>query len=105
MSNSSAGIDVRPLTIITGIVMGSSVAISLGLLVAVIVYLAVGLDEPRVQEEFPALTGSIGMFLILTATSAASFAALIKTHRLRWVCQVAMWGSVLWIGYRYWPAS
>ena len=96
---------MRPLTIITGIVMGSSVAISLGLVVAIIVYLAIGLDEPRVKAEFLATVNSIGPFIVLTIASAASFVTMLKTHRFRWACQLMMWGGVVLIGYRFWPAS
>ncbi len=96
---------MRPLTIITGIVMGSSVAISLGLLVVTVLFLFTGLDEPRIKDEFPALAGSVGWFILLTIVSATSFAALLRDHRWRWQAQVAMWLTLALVASRYWPAS
>lgn len=96
---------MKPLTIITGVIMGSSVAISLGLVVVVVLFLTTGLEEPLVRDEFPALTGSLGQFFVLTAASVSSFVLLIKNHRWRWWGQALMWLALASVVWRYWPSS
>lgn len=94
---------MRPLTIITGVVLGSSASITLGLAVVMLIFFLSGLDEPRIQEEFEPLLGSVGLFAILTVLSAASFIALLKERSWRWYAQIAMWVALILIARSYWP--
>ena len=95
---------MRPLTIITGVVLGSSASITLGLVVVMLIFVLSGLDQPRISDEFEPLAASVGLFAILTAFSAASFIALVKERTWRWYAQMAMWATLLVIARYYWPA-
>ncbi len=94
---------MKPLTIITGVVLGSAASITLGLAVVMLIFVLSGLDQPRIRDEFSPLAGSVGLFALLTACSAASFVGLLKARRWRWWAQAAMWGVLLLVGLYYWP--
>ena len=95
---------MKPLTIITGVILGSAASITLGLAVVMLIFLLNGLDQPRIRDEFSPLTGSIGLFALLTAISAASFVALLRNRAWRWWAQAGMWLLLLAIGLYYWPS-
>lgn len=82
---------MRPLTMITGIVLGSCLAISVSLAMVLIVFLVLGDEYPRLQNEFRALLTSMVIFLGMTIISAGSFYSLIINHRGRFWMQGLMW--------------
>lgn len=85
---------MRPLTVVTGILLGSSFAIAASLAAVMIVFLVLADDYPRLQHEFRPLAYSLLVFTGMTAAAALSFYALIKNHR-RWLqAQILMWGAL-----------
>lgn len=94
---------MRPLTVITGFVMGTCVSIAVSLLFVLIVFTIIGDDYPRVQHEFGPLTKSLGIFTAMTIISVGSFYALVVHHPARYAGQVALWLGVLATGWYYWP--
>lgn len=82
---------MRPLTVITGIMLGSCLAITVSLAAVLFVFLVLGEDYPRLQHEFRPLLSSVSIFLGMTIISAASFYALLINHRARWWAQMLMW--------------
>ncbi|MEM9172360.1 MAG: hypothetical protein AAGA84_06605 [Pseudomonadota bacterium] len=95
--------NMRPLTIITGIVFGSALSITLGLTVVFIVFLFVGTDEPRVAAEIHLARNYIGWFVALTIASAVSFIGELRLPRWRWWAQGIMWLSFCIVILRFWP--
>ena len=85
---------MRPLTVITGILLGSSLAITLSLAAVLIIFLILGDDYPRVQHEFDSLVASVSIFLVMTIISAGSFYTLLINHPLRWGVQLLMWAGL-----------
>jgi hypothetical protein len=94
---------MQPLTIITGIVLGSAASISLGLAVVMLIFLILGDEYPRLAAEFRPLIGSLGLFIALTVISAGSFWAQLNKSRWRWPAQILMWCAVFVAGAYYWP--
>ena len=94
---------MRPLAVITGIVAGSCLSISVSLAAVFLVYLVLGTDHPRVQHEFGPLVASLFIFLGMTAVSAASFYTLLINHRFRVYLQIAMWCCVAGVAWYYVP--
>ena len=94
---------MRPLSVVTLIILGSSFAITFSLAAVILVVLILGDEYPRLQGEFEPLVRSALIFLGMTAISAASFYTMAKTHALRYWLQAAMWLSLLGIGYYFWP--
>lgn len=94
---------MRPLTMITGILLGSCLSISISLALVLIVFLILGDEYPRLQHEFRPLVTSMLIFLGMTAISAASFYSLVIGHRARYAAQGLMWLGVLCTAWYYWP--
>ncbi len=84
---------MRPLTVITGILLGSCLAITVSLSAVLVVFLVLGQDYPRVQHEFRPLLHSTFIFLGMTAISGASFYALAINHWARyWALAIMLAG-------------
>lgn len=94
---------MRPLTVITGIILGSSFSISFSLAAVMVIFLVLGDEHPRLNHEIKPLLGSFAIFTIMTAISALSFYALLKDHVARWPAQFVMWAVVIATGLYYWP--
>jgi hypothetical protein len=92
-----------PLTVITGIFLGSCVSIAVSLAAVLLMVVLVGSDDPRLDHEFPALFDSLLIFAVLTTISAASFYLLLKQHPARWISQGLMWLSIAGAGLYFWP--
>jgi len=94
---------MRPLTVITGIVLGSCFSITVGLAAVLVIFLVLGDDYPRLQYEFRPLTQSLAIFTAMTAIAALSFYWLVVEHRWRFAAQAALWLAVVATGYFFWP--
>lgn len=94
---------MRPLTVITGIVLGSSASITVSLVAVLIMFLVLGDEHPRLAAEFPSMRASLAVFTALTAVSGLSFYALVIRHKWRLLAQLAMWAGVVATGWYYWP--
>lgn len=94
---------MRPLSVVTLIVLGSSFAITFSLGAVLLVVLILGDEYPRLQREFDPLLASFALFIGMTAVAAASFYTLIKDHAARLWINAAMWGALFGVGYYYWP--
>ena len=94
---------MRPLTALTGILLGSCLAITVSLAAVLVVFLVLGDDYPRVAHEFRSLVASVLIFFVMTVVSGTSFYALIKNHRLRYVAQALMWAGVAATTWFYLP--
>lgn len=85
---------MTPLTFVSGVLLGSAASIFFGLLVVLGLYVALGLDEPRIAAEFPGLWRSALIFLVVTAACAIGFIGQLRQARWRWLGQGLMWASV-----------
>jgi len=94
---------MRPLTVLTGVVMGTCVSIAISLLFVLIVFTIIGDEYPRVRHEFGPLTSSLAIFTAMTAISIASFYTLVRNHSARWAAQALLWIGILATGWYYWP--
>jgi len=94
---------MRPLTMLTGILMGSCLAISVSLAMVLIVFLVLGDDHPRLQHEFRPLLASTMIFLGMTIISAGSFYSLIINHPGRFWAQGLMWLGLAAMTWYFWP--
>ena len=94
---------MRPLTVITGILLGSSLSIAFSLGAVLVIFTVLGDEHPRLDREFGPLLASFSIFTIMTVISAASFYSLVKQHPLRWVAQALMWAGFVATGAWFWP--
>lgn len=94
---------MRPLTVVTGILLGSCVSIAFSLAAVVVIFIVLGDDYPRLDQEYAPLLASFSLFTVMTAISAVSFYALVKHHPARWAAQALMWVGLAGVVLYYWP--
>ncbi len=92
---------MRPLTVVTLIILGSCFAITASLAAVLIMVLVLGDEYPRLQAEFRPLLKSFGLFTVMTAISTASFYTLLKSHPLRYWMQAVLWTGLILTGWYY----
>ncbi len=94
---------MRPLTILLGIVMGSTVSLSVGLLGTWIVILFLPKEAERFAPEHAALLQAIALFTALAAASAFSFYGDLRSRSWRLTAHavsVLLLATTIWV---YWP--
>ena len=94
---------MRPLTVITGILLGSCLSIAFSLAAVLLIFTILGDEYPRLSREFGPLLASLSIFTVMTALSAASFYSLVREHACRWYAHGLMWLGFLCVGAYYWP--
>ena len=94
---------MRPLTVITGILLGSCLAITVSLAAVLLIFLFLGDEHPRVQDEFKPLLFSVLLFLGMTTISAASFYSLVINHPARVYAQIVLWMGIAATVWYYLP--
>ena len=93
---------MRPLTVLTGIVLGSSAATTFGLGATLIVFLVLSGETPQFRKELPLLSLYLAIFVGLTAVAAASFIGQVRERPWRRWAQLAMWGTLAGLAALYW---
>ncbi len=94
---------MRPLAVLIGIVMGSSVAIALGLGMVLIIFLILAGEHAELEAEFGPLLRATGLFAALAAASAASFLGELKSAPWRRYAFMALVGTLALVTWTYWP--
>ncbi len=92
---------MRPLTVLTAIVLGSSVATTFGLGATLIVFLVLSGETPRFREELPLLSVYVAIFVGLTALAAVSFIGQARQTAWRHWAVGAMWGAIAGLAVLY----
>jgi hypothetical protein len=93
---------VRPLTVLTGIVLGSSAATTFGLGTTLIVFLWLAGEVPEYRSELPLLARYLAVFVALTALAGVSFIGLARERPWRRWAQLAMWSALAGLAALYW---
>jgi hypothetical protein len=96
--------NMRPVTVLLGIVMGTVVSVASGLLLVCLIFWLLRDDYPRLSAEIPALIIATIMFTELSLFAALSFYGSLKSLPWRRFTMLALWLSVLLVGWYFWPA-
>jgi hypothetical protein len=94
---------MRPLAVLIGIVMGSTVSIAVGLILTGVVVLLVPDEADRLVAERGPLLKAILIFTLAAAAAGWSFYGEIRQRRWRFPAHatlLAMLGVTVWV---YWP--
>jgi hypothetical protein len=86
---------LRPLTVLTGIVLGSAAAASFSLSATLVVFLFLREDNPQFRSEMPMLTLYTAASVILTGVAAISFMGEVRERPWRRWSQAGMWGLLV----------
>jgi len=93
---------MRPLAVLTGIMLGSTFSIFVGLLVVVFLYW-LNAEYAYVSRDIPVLLGHTAIFFGLALVSAAGLWSQVKESSWRWYAQAAMWACLAATVIYYWP--
>jgi hypothetical protein len=93
---------MQPLTILTGVVLGSAAATTFALAATLVVFLVLAGEHPQFKAELPLLAVYALIFGVLTALAAVSFVAELKHRRWRAWSQLLMWSAVAGVAALYW---
>lgn len=93
---------MRPLTVLTGIVLGSAAATTFGLAATLVVFLVLSDEHPQFGSELPLLALYLAIFVGLTALAAAGFIGLAKQRPWRRWAQAALWATLAALAAVYW---
>jgi uncharacterized membrane protein len=93
---------VRPLTVLTGIVLGSAAATTFGLAATSIVFLVLSDEHPQFRTELPLLAVYLAIFVGLTALAGVSFIGLARQRPWRGWAQAALWVTLCLLAAVYW---
>lgn len=94
---------MTPLAVLTGIVLGSAVTITLGLAMVLAVFLILGHEYARTGIEMRHLLQTLGLFFALALVSSSAFWSVLRRRSWWWCAQGAMWLVVTGLGVYYWP--
>jgi hypothetical protein len=94
---------MRPLVVLLGIVMGSTVSIALGLLMTGVVFLLLQGSDSRLADESRPLLATCLISVLLAAVSAASFYGELRTRRWRYLAHAALVALLAFAVWTYWP--
>jgi uncharacterized membrane protein len=95
---------VRPLTVLTGIILGSSAATTFGLAATLVVFIVLSNEHPQFRAELPMLALYMGIFVALTALAGASFIGLARQRPWRRWAQGALWAALGLLAVLYWQS-
>ncbi len=98
-----ADVNMRPVTVLLGIVMGTVGAVAAGLLLVCLIYGILLEDYPRLEAELPTLITATLMFSELTVFAVLSFYGSLKQKPWRRIAMVILWLSVVVVGAYFWP--
>lgn len=94
---------MRPLAVLLGIVMGSTVSIAVGLALTLIVFALLPEHGDRIGEEFGPLLRTFVTMLVAAAVAGVSFLGELRLRPWRYLAHAAllvMLAAVVWL---YWP--
>ncbi len=94
---------MRPLVVLLGIVMGSTVSIAVALLLTGLVFLLLPEYSARLEDERRPLLAACLIAVFLAALAATSFYGELRTRSWRYVAHgllAVVLVAVLWL---YWP--
>jgi hypothetical protein len=94
---------MRPLAVLLGIVMGSTVSLAVGLALTWVVFMLMPEHAERLAPEREPLARAIGLFTLLAGASAASFYGALKGLPWRWLAYLALTGLLALTVSVYWP--
>jgi len=81
---------MRPLAVLLGIVMGSTVSIAIGLAMTLVVFLFLPEYSERIAGEFAPLLRALAVTVLLAAVAIASFYGELRSLRWRRVAHAGL---------------
>ena len=96
---------MRPLVVLLGIVMGSTVSIAAALLLTGVVFLLLPEYGARLAEERDPLIAACLLSVLLAGAAAMSFYGELRTRRWRYAAHIALLAMLAVALWNYWPKT
>ena len=96
-------VNMRPVTVLLGITMGTVSAVASGLLLVCFIFWFLKADYPRLNAEIPTLAVATAMFSCLSVLSSLSFYGSLKSRSWRHITMTLLWIGVFLVGWYFWP--
>lgn len=96
---------MRPLVVLLGIVMGSTVSIAAALLMTGTVFLLLPEYGDRLADESRPLLIACALSVALAAVAAASFYAELRTRGWRFAAHLGLAAMLTVAAWTYWPGK
>jgi hypothetical protein len=96
---------MRPLVVLLGIVMGSTVSIAVALLLTGVVFLLLPEFGARLAEERLPLLAACGLSVALAASAAASFYGELRSRSWKYAAHGALLAMLALALWSYWPKA
>jgi hypothetical protein len=94
---------MRPLVVLLGIVMGSTVSIAAALLMTGVVFLLLPGYEERLADERAPLLLACSLSVLLAGVATTSFYGELRTRRWRFAAHAALTLMLAIALWTYWP--
>lgn len=94
---------MQPLTIITGILLGTTASLAFGLLIVAFITVLIGDEAPQLASELSPLLINVAIFSVLTAFCALGFLGVLRRKPWASTAQAIMWSALLYVGWHFWP--
>jgi hypothetical protein len=94
---------MSPLAVVTAIIMGSAITITIGLAMVLIVFLVLVGEQPRLALETRPLFVNFLLFVGLATVSSAAFWAVIRRRAWLWPAQAVTYLALTIVAVHYWP--
>jgi hypothetical protein len=96
---------MRPLAMLLGIVMGSTVSIAVGLALTLVVFALLPEHADRIGEEYGPLWRSFLGMALVAAVAAASFFGEVRQRPWRRATQLLLLAVLATATWLYWPRA
>jgi hypothetical protein len=96
---------MRPLSILLGIVLGSTVSITVALVLTLFVFLMLPEYAGRIGEEFPPLLRTLAGSALLALVAAAGFYGELRESSWRRWPQCLLAALLVLLGWWVWPTK
>ena len=96
---------MRPLAMLLGVILGSTVSITAALTLTLIVFLFLPEYAGRIGEEFPPLLRTLAGSAVLAALAGLGFYGELRERPWRRYPQTVLFLLLAFIGWWYWPTE
>jgi hypothetical protein len=94
---------LRPLAVLLGIVMGSTVSIAIGLAMTLVVFALLPEHADRIDAEFDPLLRMLAAMSLAAAAAVASFYGELRDRRWRFAAHALLAAVMALLILAYWP--
>lgn len=101
--NAEADLNMRPVTVLLGIVMGTVGSVASGLLLVCLIFWMLEAEYPRLSAEIPTLAVATSMFSFLSLFAGLSFYGSLKSRPWRHITMMVLWAGIATVGWYFWP--